>query len=159
MNRTEAQRPFTGWHMAGIMVLFFGVVIGVNVYFTVVAARSWTGEVVADSYASGQDFNEKVHRTQQQAALGWHASLRYQQGVLRFDLRDAANNPIAVSGASVAVTRPLGDAQDQKLALVPGPDGALIAPLKLGAGVWNVVVTVAQTPHGTFERHEQLIVP
>lgn len=159
MSHIQAHRPFTGWHMAGIMILFFSVIIGVNVYFTVVAARSWTGQVVDDSYASGQDFNEKVHRAQEQAALGWHATLTYREGALRFDLRDAANNPVGAAGATAAVTRPLGDAQDQRFALAPGSDGALLALAKLPPGVWNVVVTIAQTPHGAYEHHEQLIVP
>ena len=34
---------FTGWHMTICLLVFFGVVIAVNVFMAVTASTSWTG--------------------------------------------------------------------------------------------------------------------
>ena len=49
----KAVRPFTGRHMAAIMVAFFGVVIAVNVYMARLATSTFTGVVVENSYVAG----------------------------------------------------------------------------------------------------------
>ena len=59
IDRQDA-RPFTGGHMLAVMVVFFGVVISVNVFLAVVANTSWTGFVVENSYVASQEFNHKA---------------------------------------------------------------------------------------------------
>src|SRR3546814_8186701 len=51
---------FTGWHMLGAMLLFFGIVISVNLYMAWQATRSWSGLVVENTYIASQEFNGKV---------------------------------------------------------------------------------------------------
>ena len=45
-----APEEFTGWHMVGVMCLFFGTIISVNLYLAYQANHSWTGLVVKNSY-------------------------------------------------------------------------------------------------------------
>ena len=157
---SEATAPrFTGWHMLALMLGFFGIIIGVNVYLSVVAIRSWTGLVVEASNASGRDYNEKVKRTEEQAALGWSGEVRYEAGSIRFSLLDRDGAPLKVPGVTAEITRPLGDREDKTIPLAPLADGSFAAAVALTPGIWNVVATAAETPHGAYERRDQIVVP
>ena len=50
-------RKFTGWHMTGILVAFFGVVVSVNVFMARAAISTFGGTVVDNSYVASQKFN------------------------------------------------------------------------------------------------------
>ncbi|MBI4923510.1 MAG: FixH family protein [Devosia nanyangense] len=159
MTDTSAPRGFTGWHMLAAMLLFFGVVIGVNVYLSVMAIRTWTGVVVDNSYKAGLDFNEKVKRAEEQLALGWTSHLRYAAGTLHFELHDVKGAMLKVSGVTARITRPIGDRDDQAITLTAQPDGSFLGALTLASGIWNVVTIAADTPHGAYERRDQITVP
>lgn len=159
MTDTSAPRGFTGWHMLASMLAFFGVVIGVNVYLSVEAYRSWTGVVVDNSYSSGLDFNEKVKRAEEQQALGWTSDLRYAPGALHFELHDVKGAMLKVSGVTARITRPIGDKDDQTVALATQPDGSFESAVVLASGTWNIVIVAADTPHGAYERRDQITVP
>ena len=64
-------RPFTGRHMAMIMIAFFGVVVGVNFTMARLAIGSFGGTVVDNSYVASQKYNDWLAKARQQAALGW----------------------------------------------------------------------------------------
>lgn len=159
MTDTTASRGFTGWHVLAAMLAFFGIVIGANVYLSVEAMRSWTGVVVDNSYASGQDFNEKVQRTREQAALGWTSTVRYDAGKVSFQVLDRDGTPLRVSGVTARITRPIGVDGDQIITLQPLADGSFAAPVTLLSGSWNIVAVAAETPHGAYERRDQIVVP
>ena len=42
-------RPLRGWHVLVMILLFFGVTIGVNATFITLAVRTHPGETVVDS--------------------------------------------------------------------------------------------------------------
>ena len=159
MTDTTAPRGFTGWHMLALMLTFFGIVIGVNVYLSVEAVRTWTGLVVDKSQEAGLDFNDKVQRAERQAALGWTSTLEYTSGHLRFTLHNQAGAPIGPSGVIARITRPLGDREDKTVDLPASADGAFDAPAALPAGAWNIVVIAADTSEGAYERRDRIVVP
>ncbi|MDR3473157.1 MAG: FixH family protein [Devosia sp.] len=156
-NGASPGRQFTGWHFLILIVAFFAVIIGVNVYMAVEAERTWTGVVVDDSYASGQDFNERVKLVREQDALGWHERLTYAAGTLTLQVLGRDDRPLPFAGVSVALSRPLGDSEDRTVVLTRAADGSFTAAVGLRQGTWNAVVTATDTPHGIFERHEQLV--
>ncbi|MEJ5900805.1 FixH family protein [Ochrobactrum teleogrylli] len=128
---------FTGWHMLGIMVAFFGVIIAVNVTMAYFAINSWSGLVVANSYVASQEFNEKAETGKQQAALQWQSKPSYENGVLTYRLLDRNGQPVAVTGGTVEFKRPVGDVNDTKAALTAGDEaGVLGANIALTDGAW-----------------------
>jgi nitrogen fixation protein FixH len=52
------RKPFTGYHMAAILIGFFGIVIAVNIYMAKVAVGTFGGTVVDNSYVASQNYNE-----------------------------------------------------------------------------------------------------
>lgn len=68
-------RPFTGRHMATILIAFFGVVIAVNFFMAYVAVSGFGGTVVDNSYVASQNYNRWLAEGRAQAALGWRIAV------------------------------------------------------------------------------------
>ena len=146
-----APRPFTGRHMAAIMVAFFGVVIAVNVYMATLASTSFTGVVVENSYVASQNFNRWLDEARAEDRLGWHARA----------VRDGAGH-VLVTLAGVpagAVVRgdawhPLGRAPDHELKFVAaGAEFRSAEPL--AAGRWRIRLEVSA--NGRRWRTEEMV--
>ena len=143
-------RKFTGWHMAAIMVAFFGVIIGVNLTMAMLAVGSWTGLVVKNSYVASQHFNETLEDAQRQKALGWTSALEYRDGAAHFALTDGAGRKLHGFAVTVRFTRPTHEHDDRDIALAEGPRD-YEAVIDLAPGVWNAEA-VAVGPEGRRHR-------
>src|SRR5262245_62135252 len=150
-QQEAAGRQFTGWHMWAIAIAFFGVVIGVNIWLAVVSATSWTGMVVTDPYVAGQQFETNRIAHEAQVAAGWTATFTYTPGMGRLVIVDGARNPVDLGDVSLQINRPVGGHDDQTLKLEPSPAGGYQAKLDLPSGIWEAVITAADTPKGPFE--------
>jgi len=157
-TQTAAGRPFTGWHMLMVMLAFFGVIIGVNVFMAVSAARTWTGLVVQNSYVASQEFNTKQANARAQQAMGWSGSLAYDGAALRFRLVDGTGLPLVPDPVIVAVSRPIGVEGDQTLVLEPLPDGSYAAAVDLKPGAWNALILAQFAEGADYEHHARLVV-
>lgn len=136
-----AVRPFTGRHMAVILVAFFGVVIAVNVLMAHYATSSFTGEVVENSYVASQNFNRWLDEARREKALGWQAGAeRMADG--RVSLRVVG---LPADARVEAVARhPLGRAPDRALAFrpAPGQPGHFVSAEALPEGRWRLRLTI-----------------
>ena len=133
-------REFTGWHMLGIMIAFFGVIIIVNVIMATSAIRSWSGLVVKNSYVASQEFNEKSIIGKAHAALNWQEHLSYENGVVSYRLTNADGTPVKAVGATAVFRRPVNEKEDQTLNMMPVAEGVLTAEASLKDGNWVVEI-------------------
>jgi nitrogen fixation protein FixH len=143
-------KPFTGWHMAGSLALFFGVIITVNLTMAYYANSTWSGLVVKNSYVASQEFNGKVEQVKAQDALGWKGSLTSTPGVVRWSLVDASAKPVAADAVTIRFRRPVTESADATLALVPAGDGVWQADFPLGDGAWIAVIDVNSASNGMW---------
>ncbi len=158
IDRQDA-RPFTGGHMLAVMVVFFGVVISVNVFLAVVANTSWTGFVVENSYVASQEYNAKLAATKAQAALGWHGSLVLSREQVRYGLTDRQGEPVRMKAVTVAFRRPVDDREDHAVELKPVEPGVFVARHALRDGAWIVEVEAdVGLPHSYRETRRILVV-
>lgn len=149
---------FTGWHMLALMVAFFGVVIGVNVFMAASAIRTWTGLVVENSYVASQEFNSKLTISRDRTSAGWQGGLDYDGSQLLFSLTDVSATPIPLETVTIAISRPIGVAEDQTLILDRAPDGRYVTSITLAPGVWNAAI-VAEVPNeAPYEHRARLVV-
>ncbi len=135
-------RRFTGWHMAAIMIAFFGVVITVNIVMARDAIRTFGGEVVENSYVASQRYNRWLAEARVQEQAGWHAApMVGANDVLHLELSRAGAK---VSDAEVEVTahHPLGQLPDQHLRLHAAGAGLYRADKPLPAGRWLLKIEV-----------------
>ncbi|MGN7294338.1 FixH family protein [Rhizobium sp. SAFR-030] len=132
---------FTGWHMAGVVCLFFGTIISVNVYMAYQAVHSWSGLVVENTYVASQQFNGKVEEAKRLAASGLSGTLTVGDGMIRYRMVDAAGRPVVADELTVRFKRPVGDHQDFELLLSPLGNGVYEAQREVLPGHWIVEVT------------------
>lgn len=98
-------RPFEirGVHVLWAMLVFFGVIIAVNVAFAMIAVRSFPGEDVRRSYLQGLQYNDTLAERRAQAGLGWRATAalaaRASGPVLEISLSD--RNGAAIESAHI----------------------------------------------------------
>ncbi|ABQ61675.1 hypothetical protein H721_00391 [Brucella ovis IntaBari-2006-46-332] len=139
-TNSKTSGTFTGWHMLGIMFMFFGVIIAVNLLMAYNAIHSWSGLVVQNTYVASQEFNDKAKPGKEQAALNWQSKPAYENGVFTWQLADHNGKAVAMTGGTVDFKRPVGDAHDTKVTLTVREPGILTAPLELGEGAWIMEV-------------------
>jgi nitrogen fixation protein FixH len=126
-------RKFTGYHMAAIMVAFFGVIIAVNLTMARYATSTFGGIVVENSYVASQEFNRWLDEAKKQEALGWDAITAW-----RPDNRLAVRLSGVPDGASVSASarHPLGRQPDHDLAFEPTGDNRFLSTSALPDGRW-----------------------
>ena len=138
--RPKTAGTFTGWHMLGIMLAFFGVIIAVNLIMAYNAVHSWSGLVVENTYVASQEFNDKAQTGKEQAALNWQSKPAFENGIFTWQLADHEGKAVSMTGGTVEFKRPVGDVHDTKVTLSVQKPGILTAPLELGDGAWIMEV-------------------
>ena len=156
--KSKQPGEFTGFHMLVIMVLFFGVIISVNVFMAVSAMRSWTGLVVKNSYVASQQFNTKLTIARAQTEAGWQGALEYADGVLRFILNDGDGVPLVADVVEIAISRPIGVVGDQTLLLRQTHDGSYEELIQLAPGAWNAAIIVKFPDQPDYEHRARLTI-
>lgn len=128
--------PFTGKHFTVIMVLFFGVVIGVNLVMASLASSTFGGVVVENSYVASQEFNSWLAQARKEKALGWSAqAARLPDGRVSVVIAKAPGEGVTLSATA---RHPLGQAPDQVMSFDRQADGSFVSARALPPGRWRV---------------------
>lgn len=135
-------RKFTGWHMTGILVAFFGVVVSVNVFMARAAIGTFGGTVVENSYVASQEFNSWLAKAKAQETLGWTVTTQLDPtrhvAVAVADKAQPMHNVVV----EALVRHPLGRAPERTLRFEPNGDGRFLSTEALPGGRWIVHLTV-----------------
>ncbi len=150
----ESRFRFTGWHMLGVMMLFFGTIIAVNAVMAWSAISSWSGLVVQNTYVASQEFNGKVEKAKAFAASGFAGELTIADGRVRYRLHDAGGAPVAADEVTVTFKRPTDEREDFRLALVADGAGNYSAARTLPEGQW--IADIASVRGGQAIFHQTI---
>ena len=136
MMRAFTTGPFTGRHITAILVLFFAVVITVNVMMARFATSTFGGVVVENSYVASQHFNRWLDEAQREKTLGWQATAdRAADGRVRVKLAGAPASGVEL----IAEARhPLGRLPDMNLRFIRQADGSFLSDQALPEGRWRL---------------------
>ena len=137
------KRPFTGRHIAIILIAFFGTVIAVNFTMAYFASSTFGGLVVDNSYVASQKFNGWLAKARQEKALGWSLEAeRMADGHIALTLGggDGLMNDAHVSAL---IRHPLGRAPERTTAFRALGAGRYESIEALSAGRWVAHLTVA----------------
>lgn len=102
-------REINGWHVLGTFVLFFGVIITVNLTLAYNAVRTFPGLEVANSYVASQSFDDDRAA---QLALGWDVSASLDGATLSLVILQDGQ-PIAPTIENATFGRATSVAQDE----------------------------------------------
>ena len=148
MTDKRTQRPFTGRHAAAILIVFFGVVITVNIIMARYALVTFGGTVVDNSYVASQHYNEWLARAATQDRLGWERSVTLDEA--RHVRLSARKGETPLDGLKVVATlsHPLGRVEPRALHFLPQADGGLRSAEPIPAGRWRLDLRLT---HGADE--------
>lgn len=141
--RSAASFTLRGWHVLASLLLFFGIIIAVNVWFAFAAVGTFPGEDVPHSYLQGLDYNQTLAQRRAQEASGWRAiaSLRPSASgaLLEVDLRTREGAGIAGARIDAQLRWPADARRDRALNFIALGDGRYVAHLgALPAGDWQM---------------------
>lgn len=139
LNAIFRPAQFTGWHMLGIMGLFFGTIICVNLVLAFNAASTWTGLIVQNTYVESQKFDARKQELAAQNSLGWKAEALVTSNALKVALTDKAGRPVSDAIVTGFLGRPVHEGADQTLTL-NFKDDAYHLPKKLAPGQWRIQI-------------------
>ena len=132
-------KEFTGKHMLGTMVAFFGVIITVNLIMARFAVTTWSGLVVPNTYVASQEFNSRAAESRAIAALGYRIDLESGADGLSIVLTDADGETAFADNLVAQLRRPVGEDQDREL-------GELLE------GEWIATVTATRGDETIYKR-------
>lgn len=149
-------KVFTGYHMFGVLFLFFGTIITVNLIMARFAITTWTGLVVENTYVASQEFNDKAAEMKAINALGYAAKLYASEKGFFLDLTDRTGAPIASDIVEINFHHPVGQVGDERLVLTPEGHGRFSTAERLPEGEWIAQVTVTDDGETVYKRAHRI---
>lgn len=139
MNTRQSEGfVFTGWHMIGVVCLFFGTIISVNFYMAYQAVHSWSGLVVENTYVASQQFNTKVAEAKALNASGVVGQLSTTTSHIEMRITDANGKLVDADRVTALFKRPVGDHQDFSVDLQRLSAGVYAIDRQVQEGHWIV---------------------
>jgi nitrogen fixation protein FixH len=135
MRQPSPAKPFTGRHMAFIMVTGFGIVMAVNFTMAAFAIGGFQGVVVENSYVASQQFNGWLEDAEKSRALGWQVNpARASDGHVELTVTGVPDGAVF----SAALRRPLGDKAFADLTFRPTGDSTWRSDQPITPGRWLI---------------------
>ncbi|MGB3814364.1 MAG: FixH family protein [Shinella sp.] len=157
-ERKQQGFVFTGWHMAGVMVLFFGTIITVNLIMAWNASNSWSGLVVQNTYVASQQFNGKVAEARALAASGIEGELAIEGARITYRVVDAKGAPLAADEVLAVFKRPVDERKDFTVALMPDGSGLFVSEREVPAGQWIIDISTKNDGGKVFHQTLRMVV-
>ena len=143
---------FTGRHMFGVLVLFFGTIITVNMVMAYYATATWSGLVVPNTYVASQQFNGKAAAIREMLATGIKGTLEVKDEKIHYTLTLPGNQPVSADKVTAHFKRPVGEHQDFIAELAADGAGRYSATHSVLPGFW--IVEVIAVKDGKTIMHE-----
>ncbi|WP_340589158.1 FixH family protein [Erythrobacter alti] len=137
-------RRFTGYHMTGILVAFFGTVAAVNFTMAQRATSTFGGVVVENSYVASQNYNTWLEEAAAQEQLGWEVTTSWRDDGR---LTVQAIGPSSPANLRAAARHPLGGEEPRTLEFDRLADGSFLSRETLGDGRWLVRMELTDHAH------------
>lgn len=149
----------TGWHVLGVVIGFFALVIAVDVTFTVLAVRTFPGEVSVTPYEDGLLYNRKIAQMDAQAKLGWRAAAAARPKAVVLEMRDRAGAPLPGLAVTGKLERPATEAGRRMLAFRETEPGVYVARPGALDGAWDLTAEASDRAGHRFEAERRLSWP
>jgi nitrogen fixation protein FixH len=151
--------PLTGRHVLIMLLAFFGVMLAVNIYFTVVAVKSFPGEDVPRSYRQGLEYNKTLAARAEQEQSGWTARVNAiqtadKQPQLVLEFKDKDDRSIPGLNIMAKLRHPVATTFDRQLTFIDAGDGRYIANSEPFTGHWTLEAQAQQEDFVFTVRHE-----
>lgn len=158
MQTMRQDHGFTGWHMAAIMISFFGTIIGANGLMAYYAGSSWSGMLSKNTYVASQDFNLRAAEAREWARQGFRGEVDIDRTAVHYRLVGPEDVVAGVKTVSAIFHRPVGDRQDFTIELAQAADGSYSGEHLLEPGPWIVDLAAKAGDRTIFHQAERIVI-
>lgn len=162
MSQTLTHTGFhiKGWHVLAGVIAFFTLVVGVDVGFTVMAYRTFPGEVSRTPYEDGVAYNRKLAQLAAQSRLGWTVAAGVEpSGEILVQVRDRGGQPVRGLAGMGKLERPATEAGRVMAKFREAAPGQYLARPGRLLGAWDLTVTLTDPAGHRFEAERRLTWP
>lgn len=140
-------------------VVFFGIIIAVDVAMVTLAIRTNTGLVTTRPYEKGIAYNKVVEAANAQAALGWKAEIIFGNAILDVTLREASGRVLHPESMVAEFTRPTQSGMDFRAPMEKkqGAESFVLVPQFPEKGLWEVRIYASVNGH-KFQQAKRIVV-
>lgn len=149
-----SDKPLTGRTVLIITVAAFSVIIAVNLTMAFLAAGSFPGLEVENSYIASQEFDE---RREAQERLGWIVESSYENGELVLTFANVDGGIVIPEDFTVLIGRTT-ESKDDMRPEFSGSTGRYVAPIELARGKWMMLVEAKAQDGTEFRRRMELYI-
>jgi len=155
------RRPFEvrGWHVLVGVTAFFAVVGAVDAAFTVMAIRTFPGQVSVTPYEDGLLYNRHIAQMEAQDRLGWNATAGAEAGQVALAFRDGQGRPLSGLTITGRLERPATEAGRVALRFTEAEPGRYLAPAGRISGAWDLTAQAQGRAGGSFVAERRLTWP
>lgn len=153
-----------GFQVRGVHVLlgviaFFGVVIAVDAAFTVMAVRTFPGQVSVTPYEDGLIYNRRLAQLKAQDQLGWRAAASAAAGEVVLTYSDRNGGPVTGLTVTGKLERPATETGRIALKFAERSPGRYAAPAGALSGAWDLTAEARGAGGAAFTAERRLTWP
>jgi nitrogen fixation protein FixH len=161
--RAARPREMTGRTVFGLLVAFFGVVIGANAFLAHEALSTFGGVEIDSPYRAGQLFAREVAMARTQDAQHWQVDAKVTpaaNGSTLLDIlaRNAAGAPLVGMTAAAVFARPTDRRLDRAVAVIEGAAGRFRGSVDIAAGQWDLVIELSRHGDRLFRSKNRVVI-
>jgi nitrogen fixation protein FixH len=157
-HRTAPQ--LTGWVVLLYLLMFFGVVIGVNGVMIYEALSTMRGVDTESAYQAGRMFERDVAMIKAQDARHWQVEVKLTPAAnatrLELVARDETGDVLMGVAASATFERPTDRGLDRNIALTED-SGQFRGKTELIAGQWDLVIEISRQGQQLFRSKHRIV--
>ncbi len=151
-------KEFTGRHMLIVMLLFFGVIVSVNMTLAWFAAGTWSGLVAKNGYVESINYEKTQAAFERQNRLGWKSRIKLQSGYVVFLVKDAQGKGISDLAIVAKIGRPTTEKLDRAMSFRSVNPGEYLARAPQKSGQWIVEINATGTGGQLYRKKYRILV-
>jgi nitrogen fixation protein FixH len=146
MTLPNSERQLTGRTVLAVLLVFFGVVIGVNMLMMKFAIDTLSGTEVDSAYSASLAFKAEIAKAREQERRGWHVNAHVERNAdgiatVAIEARDREGAPLSGIDFFARLARPTDKRADRMIALASRGAGAFRgAAAGIEPGQWDLVI-------------------
>jgi nitrogen fixation protein FixH len=146
MTSLPSERRLTGRTVLITLLVFFGIVISVNMTMMKLAIDTLSGTEVDSAYRASLAFKSEIAAAREQERRGWRIDAHVERNVdgvalVAVEARDRAGAPLSGVDFTVRLARPTDKRADRTIALAERNSGIFRgAASDIGPGQWDLII-------------------
>jgi nitrogen fixation protein FixH len=162
VDAEPAAKPLTGRTVLFCLLVFFGVIIGINTLMMVLAISTMPGLENERPYQAGIDYNADIEAARAQATRRWKVASHVDRdargrAAVKVVARDSDGAPLTSLAVTVRLLRPTDQRADRTVSLTERENGSYLGEVAdVAPGLWDIELDADRGPERMFRSKNRI---